>query len=159
MKRLLTLFLALGITSSMAFSADYNAVERVPVVGKVLLEKNGLPTDTTFKVVESVADNSNTTTTNTAIKIYKALSNTPFLMLCALSLPDIALKLPRLALARSQAPVVSLVSILSSPSHVFGCQSHQFLLAVRAAHALACHSAARNDQDAITHADQLRHLT
>ena len=64
MKRFLTLFLALGITSTMAFAVDYNAVERVPVVGKILLEKNGLPTDTTFNVVESVADNSNTTTTN-----------------------------------------------------------------------------------------------
>lgn len=64
MKKLLTLFLALGITSTIAFAAEYNAVERVPVVGKVLLEKNGLPADTTFKVIESVADNSNTTSTN-----------------------------------------------------------------------------------------------
>ena len=64
MKKLLTLLLVLGVTSTMAFATEYNAAERVPVVGKVLLEKNGLPTNTTFKVIESVADNSNTTATN-----------------------------------------------------------------------------------------------
>ena len=64
MKRFLTLFLSLSITSTLTFAAEYNAAERVPVVGKVLLEKNGLPTTTTFNVVESVADNSNTTSTN-----------------------------------------------------------------------------------------------
>ena len=40
MKKLLTLLLVLGVTSTIAFTAEYNAAERVPVVGKVLLEKN-----------------------------------------------------------------------------------------------------------------------
>ena len=49
----------------MTLSANaWDASDRVQTVGKTLLEKNGLPVTTTFKVVEGVADNSNTITTN-----------------------------------------------------------------------------------------------
>ena len=49
----------------MTLSANaWNAVDRVATVGKTLLEKNGLPTTITFKVVEGVADNSEAITTN-----------------------------------------------------------------------------------------------
>jgi len=65
MKKLLTFFVLLGMASTIsAYAADYSAKDRVPVIGKVLLEKNGLPTNTTFKIVENVADNSNTTENN-----------------------------------------------------------------------------------------------
>jgi predicted Zn-dependent protease len=42
----------------------WDASERVSVVGQTLLEKNGLPSIVTFKVVEGVADNSEAITTN-----------------------------------------------------------------------------------------------
>ena len=62
MKKLLVTLCALGF---MTLSANaWEAVDRVSTVGKTLLEKNGLPTTITFKVVEGVADNSEATTTN-----------------------------------------------------------------------------------------------
>ena len=62
MKKLLLTLCAL---SMMMLSANaWEASERVETVGKTLLEKNGLPTAITFKVVEGVADNSQATTTN-----------------------------------------------------------------------------------------------
>ena len=63
MKRLLISLLVMGVFSVSAMAA-YNPAEKVPTVGKKLLEKNGLPTDTIFKVVENLADNSSATETN-----------------------------------------------------------------------------------------------
>ena len=59
------LFVSLCALILMTLSANaWDASERVATVGKTLLEKNGLPTTITFKVVEGVADNSEATTTN-----------------------------------------------------------------------------------------------
>ena len=62
MKKLFVTLFTLGL---MTLSANaWDASERVSTVGKTLLEKNGLPTAITFKVVEGIADNSQATTTN-----------------------------------------------------------------------------------------------
>ena len=62
MKKLFVTLCALGL---MTFSANaWDASSRVATVGKTLLEKNGLPTTITFKVVEGIADNSEATTNN-----------------------------------------------------------------------------------------------
>ena len=71
MKKIFISVFALAIASSV-FAADYDAASRVSTVGKTLLEKNGLPTTTEFKVIESVADNSNATSSNI---IYVSSSN------------------------------------------------------------------------------------
>lgn len=65
MKKSLISILALVAFMLPAFSAEWSASDRVPVVGKKILEKNGLPTTTTFKVVETAANNSDVSTTNT----------------------------------------------------------------------------------------------
>ena len=62
MKKLLVALFALGFIN-LSVNA-WEASERVSTVGQTLLEKNGLPTAITFNVVEGVADNSTTTTTN-----------------------------------------------------------------------------------------------
>ena len=54
----------LSMVALSANAATWVAADRVSTVGKTLLEKNGLPVNTTFKVVDGVADNSNATTTN-----------------------------------------------------------------------------------------------
>ena len=65
MKKIFVLLCVLGLVSTSAFAADWAAADRVAPVGKILLEKNGLPVETTFKVVDGIADNSTATTTNT----------------------------------------------------------------------------------------------
>ncbi len=62
MKKVLVALCTLGLVTLCANAWD--ASDRVVTVGKTLLEKNGLPTAITFKVVEGVADNSETITTN-----------------------------------------------------------------------------------------------
>lgn len=62
-KLLLTLFAAFIVVMPVS-AATWVAADRVPTVGKKLLEKNSLPTTTTFKVVNGAADNSNVSTTN-----------------------------------------------------------------------------------------------
>lgn len=64
MKRLITLLFVLSLVGSQAFAATWVATDRVSVVGKNLITKNNLPAKTTFKVVNGIADNSNTSTTN-----------------------------------------------------------------------------------------------
>lgn len=64
MKRLFILLFAFSLFSTSTFAADWAAADRVVPVGKILLEKNGLPVETTFKVVDGIADNSTATTTN-----------------------------------------------------------------------------------------------
>ena len=64
MKKIFVSLCVLGLVSTSAFAADWAAADRVAPVGKILLEKNGLPVETTFKVVDGIADNSTATTTN-----------------------------------------------------------------------------------------------
>ncbi len=62
MKRLV---ITLSVLALATLSANaWEASERVSVVGKTLLEKNGLPSTTVFKVVDGVADNSLATSEN-----------------------------------------------------------------------------------------------
>lgn len=64
MKKLIIALFVIGFTATSICAADYNAANRVSTVGKQLLEKNGLPTNTKFEVVQNEADNSNVATTN-----------------------------------------------------------------------------------------------
>ena len=57
-KILLTVFSALVFVLPAQAAYDTNA--RVPVVGKQIVTKNGLPSTITFKVVDTAADNSAT---------------------------------------------------------------------------------------------------
>ena len=52
MKKLIVALMILGFSVTSALCAEYNTADRVPVVGKILLEKNGLPSDTTFQVID-----------------------------------------------------------------------------------------------------------
>ena len=64
MKKLIMTLCMLSMVALSANAATWVAADRVSTVGKTLLGKNGLPVNTTFKVVDGVADNSNATTTN-----------------------------------------------------------------------------------------------
>ena len=64
MKRIIVTVFAAALMISPAFAATWNAADRVSTVGKNIIAKNGLPAKTTFKVVNGVADNSNTSLTN-----------------------------------------------------------------------------------------------
>lgn len=64
MKKLIITLFALSLVSTSVSAATWVAADRVAPVGKILLEKNGLPTETVFKVVDGAADNSTATTTN-----------------------------------------------------------------------------------------------
>lgn len=65
MKKLLISLFALVLVASPSFAATWVAADRVAPVGKQILEKNKLPSNTVFKVVNGAADNSNTAMTNT----------------------------------------------------------------------------------------------
>ncbi len=64
MKKSLISILALFAFMAPAFSAEWNAENRVSTVGAKILKSNDLPTSTTFKVVETTANNSNVSSTN-----------------------------------------------------------------------------------------------
>ena len=64
MKKLVIGLFTLGLISMPVSAATWVAADRVATVGEKLLSKNGLPTETVFKVVDEVADNSNATITN-----------------------------------------------------------------------------------------------
>lgn len=64
MKKLIITLLAFGLIPVAANAATWVAADRVAEVGKVVLEKNGLPSSISFKVVDGEADNSLATTTN-----------------------------------------------------------------------------------------------
>lgn len=64
MKKLFVSLFVLSLMAAPSWATTWVAADRVAPVGKILLEKNGLPTTTTFKVVDGIADNSLTTTTN-----------------------------------------------------------------------------------------------
>lgn len=68
-KIILSLMLAFA-TTMPTFSATWSAVDRVPTVGKQILTKNNLPTDTKFVVTETAVVNS-TSNTNKEIYIQK----------------------------------------------------------------------------------------
>lgn len=61
------LFLLTLMLATPVFSATWSAVDRVPTVGKQILTKNSLPTDTKFVVTETAVVNS---TSNTNKEIY-----------------------------------------------------------------------------------------
>ena len=63
----IALFLMTLMLAAPAFSATWSAVDRVPTVGKQILTKNNLPTDTKFVVTETAVVNS---TSNTNKEIY-----------------------------------------------------------------------------------------
>lgn len=64
MKKLFISLFAVGLIALQANAATWVAADRVAPVGAKLLEKNGLPKTTQFKVVNGVADNKDATTTN-----------------------------------------------------------------------------------------------
>lgn len=64
MKKIMLSLFALFITLMPVSAATWVAADKVPSVGKKLLEKNSLPTSATFKVVNGAVDNSNVATTN-----------------------------------------------------------------------------------------------
>ena len=64
MKKVILSFLAVILMTGSSFAATWVAADRVAPVGKVIVEKNGLPAKTTFKVVNGAVDNSMTNTTN-----------------------------------------------------------------------------------------------
>lgn len=66
----IALFLMTLMLTAPAFSATWSAVDRVPTVGKQILTKNNLPTDTKFVVTETAVVNS-TSNTNKEIYIQK----------------------------------------------------------------------------------------
>lgn len=65
MKKFILSLFAAAVIVLPSSAATWVAADRVAPVGKVLLEKNGLPATTTFKVVNGAADNSSVATTNT----------------------------------------------------------------------------------------------
>ena len=64
MKKLMISLFTLCLVMTSVSAASWNAEDRVSVVGKTILEKNGLPTNTQFKVVTGAVDNSNATINN-----------------------------------------------------------------------------------------------
>lgn len=69
MKKIALFLLTLMLTAP-AFSATWSAVDRVPAVGKQILTKNNLPSDTKFVITETAVVNS-TSNTNNEIYIQK----------------------------------------------------------------------------------------
>lgn len=65
MKKLFIALFAIGLLSMPVTAATWTAADRVNTVGAQLLKKNGLPENTTFKVVNGEADNTDATITNT----------------------------------------------------------------------------------------------
>lgn len=64
MKKIIVSLFAAVVMVLPASAATWVAADRVPVVGKALLEKNSLPSNATFKVGNGAVDNSNVSTTN-----------------------------------------------------------------------------------------------
>ena len=63
-KILLSLLFTLIITVPSYAAITWSAVDRVPTVGKQILTKNNLPTNTTFVVTETAVTNSASNTNN-----------------------------------------------------------------------------------------------
>ena len=62
-KILLSLFL-ISTIAIPSFAATWSAVDKVPTVGKQILTKNGLPSNTNFVVTETAVTNSTSNTNN-----------------------------------------------------------------------------------------------
>ncbi len=67
MKKLILSLMLSSLLAAPAISATWSAVNRVPAVGKQVLTKNNLPTDTKFVVTETTVVNS---TSNTNKELY-----------------------------------------------------------------------------------------
>lgn len=67
MKKVIISLFAAFVTIMPVSAATWVAADRVAPVGKILLEKNGLPAKTEFKVVNGAVDNSNVSATNTIL--------------------------------------------------------------------------------------------
>jgi len=65
MKKIILSLFAAAVIVLPSTAATWVAADRVAPVGKVLLQKNGLPATATFKVVNGAVDNSSVSTTNT----------------------------------------------------------------------------------------------
>ena len=70
MKKILLSLIIAGMVSIPSLAASWSAVDRVPTVGKQILTKNNLPTDTKFVVTETAVVNS-TSNTNKELYIQK----------------------------------------------------------------------------------------
>lgn len=64
MKKVIISLFAAFVFVLPSVAAEWNAADRVPAVGKQLLQKNSLPSNTTFKVVSGSGNNANVATTN-----------------------------------------------------------------------------------------------
>lgn len=64
MQKIIVTIFAMAMMILPSSAATWVAADRVSTVGKTIITKNGLPSKTTFKVVNGAADNSNTSTTN-----------------------------------------------------------------------------------------------
>lgn len=64
MKKVIISLFAAALITLPSSAATWVAADRVAPVGKILLEKNSLPSTTTFKVVNGAADNSSVASTN-----------------------------------------------------------------------------------------------
>ena len=64
MKKKLIAFFTMSLMITSVFAATWVAADRVSTVGGTILAKNGLPSETKFSVVNGIADNSDTSTTN-----------------------------------------------------------------------------------------------
>ena len=64
MQKIIVTIFAVAMMILPSSAATWVAADRVSTVGKAIITKNGLPAKTTFKVVNGVADNSNTSATN-----------------------------------------------------------------------------------------------
>ena len=70
MKKIILSLMLSALIAAPAFSATWNAVDKVPTVGKQILTKNSLPKDAKFVVTETAVTNS-TSNTNNEIYIQK----------------------------------------------------------------------------------------
>lgn len=64
MQKIIVTIFAVAMMILPSSAATWVAADRVSTVGKAIITKNGLPAKTTFKVVNGVANNSNTSATN-----------------------------------------------------------------------------------------------
>ncbi len=64
MKKIISFLFSISLLVLPSFAAEYNPASKVPTVGKNILTKNNLPSKTTFKVVNGIADNTDTSSTN-----------------------------------------------------------------------------------------------
>lgn len=64
MKKIISFLFSISLLVLPSFAAEYNPASKVPTIGKNILTKNNLPSKTSFKVVNGIADNTDTSSTN-----------------------------------------------------------------------------------------------